>query len=174
MVPLNTRWSIDELRHAVADSGVQVMAVPDRDYLGTALELSAETAAGPGISWLLVAPQASDVPLPSKRLWGVSQWCELSVCGTGDNGNARGVEWRGAHGSDELLSAAGVASGNGRELDDITSLRAAEDPGSDPLRVSDAEDVFCVVHTSGSTGRSKGVALTHAGQVGTPVWVALY
>lgn len=26
------------------------------------------------------------------------------------------------------------------------------------------DDVFCIVHTSGSTGRSKGVALTHISQ----------
>lgn len=29
---------------------------------------------------------------------------------------------------------------------------------------ADADDVFCIVHTSGSTGRSKGVALTCTSQ----------
>ncbi|CAN0478202.1 unnamed protein product, partial [Laminaria digitata] len=94
MVPLNTRWSVHELRHAVADCGVKVMAVLDRELIGAALDLaettspttSSPTTTSPGISSLLLGPQATGF---------------------------------------------------------------------------DSADIFCIVHTSGSTGRSKGVALTY-------------
>ncbi len=51
-------------------------------------------------------------------------------------------------------------------LDDAaTQQQLAEQPSSNPARVSSPENVIYTIYTSGSTGRPKGVVLTHANVV---------
>lgn len=200
MVPLNTRWSVHELRHAVADCGVKVMAVLDRELIGAALDLaettspttSPPTTTSPGISSLLLGPQAtgfdsaSSTPAseasseasssksPPEIPSGVSQWRVLSVGGIDHAGSSSlSLEWQGTHadGGSELTSMAGAGDeareGRDFDLDESRGRDSAEGAQSAAaaLNVADVTDIFCIVHTSGSTGRSKGVALTYRGQV---------
>ena len=184
MVPLNTRWSVYELRHAVVDCGVKVMAVLDRDFIGAALELAATTSpttsppttTSPGMSSLLLGPQATDVDsaslTPSSETSvssEVSQWRVLHLDGIDHAGPSLGLERRetDSHGS-ESTSGAGDEAREGRDFDfdesrGPDSLEGAK--GAAALNIADVSDIFCIVHTSGSTGRSKGVVLTHRGQV---------
>lgn len=169
IVPLNTRWSVDELQHAVADSGIDVMAVPDREFLGVALELIAPTTAVTrGIWWLLVPPQPEpDLALvPRKQQPEVSRWRVFPVGEAVRAGGAHPVQRREATDHDdtgEIETA--LREDSGREVHGRRYVDKVEDVGRASIAVADTEDVFCVVHTSGSAGRSKGVALTHLGQV---------
>lgn len=188
VVPLNTRWSVHELRHAVVDCDLKVMAVLDRDFIGAALDLapttspstSPATTASPGISSLLLGPQASDFGLASSTLLSetsrevsseVSRWRVLHVGGIDHTGSSLGLKQRGtdAPGS-KLAAAAGDEEREGRDFEFDgsrcrDSAEGAESATAAALDVADVGDIFCIVHTSGSTGRSKGVALTHRGQV---------
>lgn len=154
-VPLNTRWAINELRHAVIDSGIKVMAVLDREFVGPVLELSeAAISGGPSLSWLLVGPLACDSPLSSTTQPEVSQWREFPLGGTAraeDNAEREGER------------ATGVYSGTGQDKREHRMVNGSVRHHS--MCEDDVRDVFCIMHTSGSTGRSKGVALTHLGQV---------
>lgn len=143
-VPLNTRWAVNELRHAVIDSGIKVMAILDQEFIGTVLELSAAVPpGGPGLSWLLVGPLACDSPMACATQPQVSQWREFPV-----GGAAR---------ADDSAEREGKRGGG--EMGTVHNRR------EHPMPEDDIRDIFCIVHTSGSTGRSKGVALTHLGQV---------
>eukprot|EP00903_Cladosiphon_okamuranus_P019615 g18039.t1 len=154
-VPLNTRWAVNELRHAVIDSGIKVMATLDREFVGSVLELpAAVVSGGPGLSWLLVGPLAFDSPVNSATRPEASQWQELRMGGAT---RAKDVAEREGKGATDGVSDTGQ---NGRECQLIGgSVR------HHLMLEDDTRDVFCIVHTSGSTGRSKGVALTHLGQI---------
>lgn len=168
IVPLNIRWSVDELQHAVADSGIDVMAVPDREFLGVALELVAPTAAVTrGILWLLVPPQPEPnlALVPRKQQPEASQWRVFPV-GDVRAGGAHPLQRRQVTDHDdtgEIETA--LREDRGREGRGGGCVDKVEGVGRASIAVADTQDVFCVVHTSGSTGRSKGVALTHLGQV---------
>lgn len=152
MTPLNTRWSVDESRHAVVDCGIKVMAVLDRELLRVAQELSLATTEGPGISWLLLGPHALVSPVPSAMRREARQWRMCPV------GNAD-------HDAHASMSTTDVGKDSPSVPDGSFCHDLAEGVSREALGVTDTEDVFCIVHTSGSTGRSKGVALTHLGQV---------
>lgn len=154
-VPLNTRWAINELRHAVIDSGIKVMAILDREFVGPVLELSAAAnSGGPGLSWVLVGPLACDSPLASTTQPEVSQWRKLPVGGTARAEDSAEREER---------RATDVASGTRQDRREHEVVDGTVRHHS--MLEDDVRDVFCIMHTSGSTGRSKGVALTHLGQV---------
>lgn len=153
-VPLNTRWAVNELRHAVVDSGIKVMAILDMDFVDPVLELSAaELSGAPGLSWLLAGPLASDSRLTAVAPSGVSQWQKFPVGGAS---RAENIAER------EIRGATDGASGIGQDRMQHLNNGSVRD---DSRLEADMRDVFCIVHTSGSTGRSKGVALTHLGQV---------
>lgn len=154
-VPLNTRWAVSELRHAVIDSGIKVVAILDREFVGPVLELSAAApSGGPGLSRLLVGPLACASRPASVTQPGVSQWREFPVGGT-----ARAEDDAERGGQRATNDASGV--GQNRRQHQLTDGSVCHHSVlEDGIR-----DVFCIVHTSGSTGRSKGVALTHLGQV---------
>lgn len=165
IVPLNTRWAVNELRHAVMDSGIKVMAILDREFVGATLELSAAAAAGPGLSWLVVGPLASNSSLTSATRSQVSQWRIFPVFGTDRaEDKAEKEDWRAV---DDARGDFPYAPGaeHQRFVDGPICHHSEQDVDRAALEADDTRDVFCIVHTSGSTGRSKGVALTHLGQV---------
>lgn len=160
IVPLNTRWSQDELRHAIRDCGIKVMALPDDNFLSAALELSSTTATGPGISWLLLSPQGAGSPSMPAGITEASQWRSLHVGEEGNMCDPCSVEWR----TPDVIDRGGDLKDE-RDPLYLVPVDEAESPGRLRHEADDAKDVFCIVHTSGSTGRSKGVSLTHQGQV---------
>lgn len=164
------------------------MAVLDRDFIGAALDLartstpatSPATTASPGISSLLLGPQATDFGSASSTSLSeasrevsseVSQWRVLRVGGIDHAGSSLGLERRGTGVLGSKMTAAArdeARKGRDFEFDGPRcrdSAESAESATAAALDVADEDDIFCIVHTSGSTGRSKGVALTHRGQV---------
>lgn len=170
-VPLNTRWAIGELRHAVVDSGIKAMAVLDGEFVDAALDLSAVApAAASGVSSLLVGPLAYSSRLASNAQPEVSRWQTLHLGGSRHaEDEIESEEWSDADDArGRLISAQGAEHrGEQERLRGVSRFhdfaRSTGDPTFDAE--DDTRDVFCIVYTSGSTGRSKGVALTHAGQV---------
>lgn len=65
-----------------------------------------------------------------------------------------------------------VVSFDGTVGEDYESLLAAADP-ADPQALVDENDTFCITYTSGTTGRPKGVVLTHRGRVLTVYCAAM-
>lgn len=65
-----------------------------------------------------------------------------------------------------------VVSFDGSLGEDYESLLAAADP-ADPQALVDENDTFCITYTSGTTGRPKGVVLTHRGRVLTVYCAAM-
>lgn len=169
VVPLNFRWAVNELRHAVVDSGIKVMAVLDREFFGATLELSTTTTTDPGLSWVVIGPLACNSSLTSATRSEVSQWRKVPVPGT-DHAvdKAEKEDWRRADDDrGELPYAPGAEQNPGRQqfVEGPVCLHSEQSVGRVELETDDTRDIFCIVHTSGSTGRSKGVALTHLGQV---------
>ncbi|CAM9137605.1 unnamed protein product [Ectocarpus fasciculatus] len=170
VVPLNTRWAIGELRHAVMDSGIKALAILDREFVGAALDLCAVApAAGRGPSCLIVGPQACTSSPTSAARSEVSAWRRFSV-GQADRseGDAKSEGWRGVDDSrGDFVLARGAEEGRGEQRlsDGHDCYDSAQTVGGSTLEADGTRDVFCIVYTSGSTGRSKGVALTHKGQV---------
>lgn len=170
VVPLNTRWAIGELRHAVMDSGIKVVAILDREFVGAALDLCAVApAAGRGPSCLIVGSQACTSSPTSATRSEVSAWRRFSVGQADRSESDAGNEgWRGVDVSrGDLVPARGAEEGMGEQRlsDDHDCYDSAQNVGGATLEADGTRDVFCIVYTSGSTGRSKGVALTHEGQV---------
>lgn len=169
IVPLNTRWSVNELRHAVVDSGIEVMVILDREFAGATVELSTATAAGPGLSWLVVGPLSCNSSATSAKRSEVSQWRKFPLPGTDcAEDKAEQEDWRGVYDEEGDITYAPVAkqnSGHQRFFDSPVGHYSDEAVDRAALKAGDTRDIFCIVHTSGSTGRSKGVALTHFGQV---------
>lgn len=147
------------------------MAVPDRDFLGVALDLAAPSAAVTrGVRWLLVPPrpQSDPVLVPRKQQSEVSRWRTFPIGGGGRaGGSAHPLERRET--ADDFdtgeIGTARRADSRDHHADGRGFVDKAEGVGRGAIGVADTEDVFCVVHTSGSTGRSKGAALTYLGQV---------
>jgi len=171
-VPLNTRWAVGELRHAMVDSGIKVVAVLDREFVDLVLKLSspAPAAGGPCLSWLLVGPLVGNLPTISSTRSEVPQWRKIPV-GPSDRAEDMAErrerrEWDGARADLNYDPVAGEDKAQQGFVDGSVYRRFSMQ-GADRAAVEadDTRDVFCIVHTSGSTGRSKGVALTHLGQV---------
>lgn len=168
VVPLNFRWAVNELRHAVVDSGIKVMAVLDRDFFSATLELSATTTADSGLSWVVVGPLACNSSLTPATRSEVSQWRKVPVRETDHaEDKAEKEDWRGADDDrGDFPYAPGVEQNPGHQfVDDPVCVHSEQGVDRVALEADDTRDIFCIVHTSGSTGRSKGVALTHLGQV---------
>ncbi|CAN0236087.1 unnamed protein product [Scytosiphon promiscuus] len=170
-VPLNTRWSVGELRHAVGDSGIKGMAVLDGDFVDAALDLfAAAPAATLDVSSLLLGPSACSPRLPSTVRPVIPRWQTFHLGGSDRaEDEAESEEWSEA---DEARGGSTPARGaeqcgkrqrflRGPHFHDFARGTSNSTLDAD----DDTRDVFCIVYTSGSTGRSKGVALTHAGQV---------
>ena len=177
-VPLNIRWAVGELRHAVVDSGIKVMAILDRESVGLALELSSPAPLGgdPHLSWLLVGPLVGNVPVTSTTARSdVSQWRKVPVSRS-DRGEDMAEREGGREGDDargNLMYDPGAGEDRAQHgfVDEPVGRHSVQGAGCAALEADDTRDVFCIVHTSGSTGRSKGVALTHRGQVWScPLW----
>ncbi len=173
-VPLNTRWAVGELRHAVVDSGIKVVAVLDRESVDLVLKLSspAPAAGGPHLSWLLVGPLVGNLPMNSTTRPEVSQWRKIPVgpsVRTEEIAEREGRRvWDDAAGDFMYDPVAGEdRAQNGLVDGPICRPYSLQGAGRAAVEADDTRDVFCIVHTSGSTGRSKGVALTHLGQVGS-------
>ncbi|CAM9446324.1 unnamed protein product [Ectocarpus sp. 13 AM-2016] len=170
VVPLNTRWAIGELRHAVMDSGIKVLAILDREFVGTALDLcTVAPTAGRVPSCLMVGPQACTSSPTAMARSEVSAWRRFSVGQVNrSEGDAEREGWRwvdDSRGDFVPAQAAEEGMGEQRLSDDHDCCDPAESVGVATLEADGTRDVFCIVYTSGSTGRSKGVALTHEGQV---------
>lgn len=171
-VPLNTRWAVGELRHAVVDSGIKAIAVLDRELVDAALDLSvAAPPAASGVSSLLVGPLACSCRLACTAGPEIPRWQTFHFGGSdrADDG-ADNEEWNEADDARGGITSARGAEEDGGQQPLLRGPRyhdSAEGTGGPTLVDADDEtrDVFCIVYTSGSTGRSKGVALTHAGQV---------
>ena len=65
-----------------------------------------------------------------------------------------------------------VVSFDGTVGEDYEAFIGSADP-ADPLVVVDENDTFCITYTSGTTGRPKGVVLTHRGRVLTVYCAAM-
>lgn len=167
IVPLNFRWAVNELRHAVVDSGIKVMAILDREFVGATLELSA--AAGPGLSLLAIGPLACKSSLTSATRSEVSQWRKFPLPRTDRaEDKAEKESWSGLDDERGDFTCAPGAEQNQvhqRFVEGTICHDSEQSVGRAALEPDDAREIFCIVHTSGSTGRSKGVALTHLGQV---------
>ncbi|CAM9176385.1 unnamed protein product [Hapterophycus canaliculatus] len=170
-VPLNTRWAISELRHAVVDSGIKAIAVLDREFVDVGLSLSAAAPAGAsGVSSLLVGPLACSSRLASTAPREISRWQPFHLGGSDRaEDEAPSEEWNEADdGRGQVTSArGGEQDGQQQRLLQGPHLHDSTHGIGGPTldNADDTGDVFCIVYTSGSTGRSKGVALTHAGQI---------
>lgn len=171
-VPLNTRWAVSELRHAVVDSGIKVVAILDRESADLVLELSspAPAAGGPHLSWLLVGPLVGNLPTTSGARSEGLHWRKIPV---GPSDRTENIaereemrEWNDAHSDVMYDPVPGEDKAQHGFVDGpICRHHSVQGAGRAAVVPDDTQDIFCIVHTSGSTGRSKGVALTHLGQV---------
>lgn len=149
------------------------MAVPDRHFLGLALELSVPNAISPGISWVLLSFEPTGSFLASGRPSEVSKWRAFPVGGASHADKiSRMEEITICTGGDGLIPTDRVEE-KGYGLNGLESIDSLPGRERSAVGVADGRDIFCIVYTSGSTGRSKGVALTSHGQVRVRVGLCL-
>lgn len=146
-VPLNIRWSLDELHDAVVDSGVNVVAILHSSFHHVAMKLAARL---PSISHFLVSPIAlHDIPEAfNHQVENHKRWRRFAI---GAKCNS----------TEDIAAVTHVGGDHLDEDPDSVQKGSWRDASDDDA----ADDVFCIIYTSGTTGCSKGVALQHLGQV---------